>query len=201
MHKPDANMQTALDTLVEIVDETLTGVAGEDMVHMMVAIPRTPRKGIHLEKMILAGNMPPELAGHVLGFASEMIRDKKHESADLKVKLDAEDVPSYGKCAECEDKERCENKEFDPKDFMGKLEKFKTLIPLIMELRGLEGGLKFLTFFQENTGTPEGRTIITKHVLDAPETPLGTLKRRFLAQYLLQAIDASDIDIDSAVTH
>jgi hypothetical protein len=190
----DPNMQTALDVLTDIVQETLAGVAGEPMIHMIIAIPKDPGKNNKLEKLIMAGNMPPKLASEVLGVASEIIADRPAKSSHGTLEVDADDIPTYGKCEHC-------GEEHDTEGMEVKLARVKTLLPTLLELREIEGGREFLDNFMLKSGSPDDRINLVQEVSDAPEDTLGNLKRKFLAKYMMLSTGMSEADITDMIRH
>lgn len=181
------NMETTLETLTDIISETLEGVTGEPMTHLVIAIPKDPGKTKSLKKIILAGNMPPGLAREILEISREHIGDNPQESAVVESKDEV--------CSHC-------GQDHDEHDGMvEKLEKFKPLLATLIELRETKGGKEFLSFFTENSDSMDGKEKIIQSVMEGPEDALGKLKRKFLSKYMSISMGVPEKDLEAMVTH
>jgi len=189
----DTNMETALETLTDIVMETLEGVTGEPMIHLVVAIPKSPNKNKSLQKIILAGNMPPGLAREVLELSLATMGDNPSESAEEVT----EETTEEGVCSHCG-----KNHEIDlDEDFFKKLESFKPVMSTVLALRETEEGRDYINNFIETCGTPEGKEAIVTAAMEAPDDAMGNLKRKFLMRYMEASMGVPKEDAPPVTTH
>lgn len=187
----DPNMETTLGVLTDIIQETLEGMSGEPMAHLVIAIPKDPDKIKKFKKIILAGNMSPGLAREILELASEHIGDNPQESSAIEIKA------KEGVCSHCGG-----DHEIDlDAEFIKKLEAFKPVMSTVVALRETEEGREYINHFIENCGTDKGKEAIVTAAMNAPNDELGNLKRNFLAKYMAVSMGIPEDEIPSFITH